>query len=128
MSLNSKRQTTYGLPHLYAISRALARLNIVPRSLPSGRGERSTAREGGHGWNRCGMGSLVLCLVQAEQLDTKKQETQPVQTTSDWPLVGTGPCRSNKAGALGLWNRSRLRCRCQPNGQMQLCTMPLSKR
>ena len=37
MSLNSKRQTRYGLPHLYAISRALAHLNIVPRSLPSGR-------------------------------------------------------------------------------------------
>lgn len=34
--LNSKRQTTYGLTQLYAISRALAHLNIIPRPLPSG--------------------------------------------------------------------------------------------
>jgi integrase len=35
--LNSKRQTTYGLPHLYAISRALAHLKIIRRPIPSGR-------------------------------------------------------------------------------------------
>jgi Phage integrase, N-terminal SAM-like domain len=35
--LNAKRQSTYGLPHLYAISRALAHLKIIPRPLPSGR-------------------------------------------------------------------------------------------
>jgi hypothetical protein len=36
MSLNSKHQTTSGLPHLYATSRALAHLNIIPWPLASG--------------------------------------------------------------------------------------------